>query len=137
MSYDLTGKLFRIFDTEQVKETFKKREFVIEQQDGQYPNFIKLELTQDRCGLIDGYSEGDDVTVSFDIRGRQWNDKFFTNLHAWRIQGGSGGGNDSGSNYQSNQGGNSTSGSSSPNSNSTPAQEPTFSGGATNDDLPF
>ncbi len=139
MSYDFTGKIFRMYDTEQIKDTFKKREFVIEQQDGQYPNYVKFELTQDRCGLIDNYSEGDEVTVSFDLSGRQWNDKFFTNLRAWRVQagGGSGGGNEGGGSYQSNQGGSSTSGSSSPNSNSSPAQEPTFSGGATNDDLPF
>ncbi len=140
MSYDFTGKIFRLFDTEQIKETFKKREFVIEQQDGQYPNFVKFELTQDRCGLIDDFSEGDEVTVSFDLSGRQWQDKFFTNLRAWRVQaasGGGDGGNGGGSSYNSNAGGNTTSGSSAPNSNSTPAETPTFSGGATNDDLPF
>ena len=92
MSYDFTGKLYRIFDTQQVKETFKKREFVVEQQDGQYPNYVKFELIQDRCALIDGYSEGDDITVSFDLRGREWNEKFFTNLHAWRLQSPDGGG---------------------------------------------
>ena len=91
MSFDFTGKLYRIFDTQQVKETFKKREFVIEDQSGQYPNFIKFELIQDRCGLLDGYNEGDEVTVSFDLRGREWNDKFFTNLHAWRLQSAGGG----------------------------------------------
>lgn len=85
MSYDLTGRLYRIFDTEQVKETFRKREFVIEKTDGQYPNFIKLEFTQDRCDELDKFQEGQDVTVSFDLRGREWNEKFFTNLSAWRI----------------------------------------------------
>lgn len=40
---------------------------------------------QDKCNLIDGYSEGDDVAVDFDLRGREWNGKYFTNLQAWRI----------------------------------------------------
>lgn len=87
MSYDFTGKLHRIFDEQQIKDTFRKREFVVEKTDGQYPNFIKFELIQDRCSLLDAYNEGDEVTVSFDLRGREWQDKYFTNLHAWRIQG--------------------------------------------------
>ncbi|MFK8056393.1 MAG: DUF3127 domain-containing protein [Saprospiraceae bacterium] len=91
MSYDFTGKLHRIFDEQQIKDTFRKREFVIEKTDGQYPNFIKFELIQDRCSLLDAYNEGDEVTVSFDLRGREWQDKYFTNLHAWRIQGATGG----------------------------------------------
>ena len=129
MSYDFTGKLYRIFDTQQVKETFKKREFVVEQQDGQYPNYIKFELIQDRCGLLDGFSEGDEITVSFDLRGREWNDKFFTNLHAWRLQ-------------SSNGGGGAPQGGGQPQSQPA-AQQPAapttgFSTeGATNDDLPF
>ena len=136
MSYDFTGKIFRLFDTEQIKETFKKREFVIEQQDGQYPNYVKFELTQDRCGLIDGFSEGDEVTVSFDLSGRQWNDKFFTNLRAWRVQAGDGGGGAPAQNqsYATNQGGNAPAAPAAANN----ASANTFSTeGATNDDLPF
>jgi len=65
---------------------YKRQEFVIVTQDGQYANYIKFQLTQDRCGLIDPYDEGHDIKVSFDLRGREWNEKFFTNLNAWRIQ---------------------------------------------------
>ena len=46
---------------------------------------IKFQLVQGRCDLIDSYSEGDQITVEFDLRGREWNDKYFTNLNAWRI----------------------------------------------------
>lgn len=131
MSYDFTGKLYRIFDTQQVKETFKKREFVVEQQDGQYPNYVKFELIQDRCGLIDGYSEGDDITVSFDLRGREWNEKFFTNLHAWRLQSPDGGGAPA-----PQQGGGQQPQSAAAQPATAPA--PGFSTeGASNDDLPF
>ena len=85
MSYDFTGTLHRVDPTQQVSDKFAKREFVVAQDDGKYPNYVKFELTQDRCDLLDAYREGDVVTVSFDVRGRQWQDKFFTNLHAWRI----------------------------------------------------
>ena len=42
-------------------------------------------MTQDRCSLIDNYNEGDVIKVTFDLRGREWNEKYFTNLNAWRI----------------------------------------------------
>lgn len=98
MSFQLEGKLHRVFDTEQKTESFQAREFVIETIDTQYPQVIKFQLTQDKCALIDNYSVGDQLTVHFDLRGREWNEKFFTNLNAWKIEqgggseGGSGGG---------------------------------------------
>ena len=131
MSYDFTGKLYRVFDTQQVKETFKKREFVVEDQSGQYPNFIKFELIQDRVGLLDGFNEGDEVTVSFDLRGREWNDKFFTNLHCWRLQAAGGG-------SASQQGGGQPQAASQPAAQPAAAPAAGFSTeGASNDDLPF
>lgn len=62
------------------------REFVIEVEDGSYPQFIKFQLVQDRCGLIDDYEEGHPIKVHFDLRGREWNGKYFTNLNAWRVE---------------------------------------------------
>jgi hypothetical protein len=36
--------------------------------------------------MLDGYQEGDRVKVSFDLRGREWNGKYLTNLNAWRME---------------------------------------------------
>ena len=80
----LEGKIVRIFDAQQVSASFKKREFVIETAD-EYPQLVKFELVQDKCSLIDKYQLNQDVTVHFNVRGREWNEKFFTNLNAWRI----------------------------------------------------
>jgi len=85
MAYKAEGKLHKVFDTEQKTASFQAREFVIEVQDGNYPQMVKFQLTQDKCSLIDDYAEGDQVVVDFDLRGREWNDKYFTNLNAWRI----------------------------------------------------
>lgn len=86
MSFDISGKLHKKFDTEQKSEKFKAREFVLEIQDGNYPQMIKFQLTQERCDVLDPYNEGDQLKVHFDLRGREWNEKFFTNLNAWRIE---------------------------------------------------
>jgi hypothetical protein len=85
MSYKATGKIAKIFDAEQKSASFQAREFVIEVSDGQYPQMVKFQLVQDKTGLVDDYAEGDDVDVEFDLRGREWNGKYFTNLQAWRI----------------------------------------------------
>ena len=46
---NIKGKLVEIFDTVQVTETFKKREFIIEDnKNPEYPEYIKVELIQDK-----------------------------------------------------------------------------------------
>jgi single-strand DNA-binding protein len=85
MSFELEGTLIKKFDTQQIKDTFKKREFVVE-TDEQYPQQIKVELTQDKCELLDDYNEGDKLKVHFNLRGREWNGKYFVNINGWRIE---------------------------------------------------
>lgn len=85
MGYKASGKIEKIFDTEQKSASFQAREFVIEVADGKYPQLVKFQLVQDKCELADDYAEGDVVTVDFDLRGREWNGKYFTNLQAWRM----------------------------------------------------
>jgi len=85
MTYELEGVLHKVFDTENKTATFQAREFVVK-TDGQYPQFIKFQLTQDRCDSIEGYTEGEMIKVYFDLRGREWNEKYFTNLNAWRVE---------------------------------------------------
>ena len=84
MSFEIEGKLHKKFDTENKTDTFQTREFVIETE-GTYPQFVKFQLTQDRCGIVENFNESDKVKVYFDLRGREWNEKYFTNLNAWKI----------------------------------------------------
>jgi len=85
MSFEVVGRLHKKFDTEKKTESFQAREFVIE-VDGQYPQFVKFQLVQDRCSVIDSHNEGDTIKVHFDLRGREWQGKYFTNLNAWRVE---------------------------------------------------
>lgn len=87
MSYEITGTLITRSETETKGESFRVRTFGIKVQDtSQYENFASFQLTQDRCSLIDNLNKGDEVKVYFDVRGRQWQDKIFTNLNAWRVE---------------------------------------------------
>lgn len=87
MTYEAIGKLYRKFATESKSPTFQAREFVIETNDNNYQQYIKFQLTQDKCALIDNLNEGEEIKVYFDLRGREWNEKFFTNLNAWKVEG--------------------------------------------------
>ncbi|MBK6947199.1 MAG: DUF3127 domain-containing protein [Haliscomenobacter sp.] len=85
MSFEVEGKLYKKFPAESKTESFQAREFVIEIESGNYPQFIKFQLVQDKCSLLDDYQEGEIIRVFFDLRGREWQGKFFTNLNAWRL----------------------------------------------------
>lgn len=85
------GKLKRVTEIQQITDTFKKREFVIE-TDEQYPQTIGFEIIQDKVNLIDGFNVGEIIEVFFNLRGREWQKdasspiRVFNSLHAWRIQ---------------------------------------------------
>lgn len=89
MSFEVQGKLYKIFDIQQVSGSFQKREFVLN-VDGQYPQLVAFQLVQDRCNAIDGFRVNDTVKVFFDLRGREWQSpqgefKYFNSLNAWKI----------------------------------------------------
>ena len=92
----ITGIIKLKKDEQSVSEKFKKREFVLTDNSTQYPQYISLQLTQDRCTLLDQVQVGENVVVHFNIRGREWTSpqgeiKYFNTLEAWKIDRMSGG----------------------------------------------
>ncbi len=94
MSFETTGKLIEISATTAINDKFKKREFVIELSETKngfdFKDFVKFQVTQDKCSLPDSYKVGDTVKVSFNLRGRKWEKdgvvSYFTNLEAWKME---------------------------------------------------
>ena len=94
MSFEITGKLVAKYDTVQRTETFKTREFVLEKTEdinGRIiSNYIKFQSVQDRTSMPDRFSIGDEVKVSFNIKGTKWmkdgKENYITNLDAWRME---------------------------------------------------
>ena len=85
-SYDLTGTVKLIMDQQTFDSGFTKREFVVTTPDDRYPQDIKFECVKDRCSLLDTISEGQRVKVTFDLRGNEYNGRYFVNLTAWRVE---------------------------------------------------
>lgn len=94
MSFELQGKLLEIYNTAEISATFKKREFVLERSESNvgriFTDTIKFQLIQDKCQLLDSFQIGDEVKVSFNIKGTKWEKEgrvnYFNNLDAWRIE---------------------------------------------------
>lgn len=88
--FKISGTVKLLNDTVQVSERFAKREFVI-QTGEMYPQTILFQSTQEKCALLDGVQIGEQVEVSFDLKGREWvnpqgETKYFNSLEAWRIE---------------------------------------------------
>ena len=85
MTFEIEGLLHKKFDIESKSSSFQTRDFVISTE-GTYPQMVKFQLTQDKCGIIDSVEENEKIKVSFDLRGREWQGKYFTNLNAWKVE---------------------------------------------------
>ncbi|MCG8340921.1 MAG: DUF3127 domain-containing protein [Cytophagales bacterium] len=88
----ITGKLLEVKDIQQISDTFKKREFIVEYAENpNYPEYLVFELIQERCNLIDPLKVGQEIEVNFNLRGRKWINpegvtKYFISLQAWRLE---------------------------------------------------
>jgi len=99
MAYELSGRIKLIQDPMTFDSGFTKREMVVVVEDGRYPQEIALEFVQDKIDLINELQPGQEVKVTFDIRGREYKGRYFNNLQGWRVdvldaagEGGSSGG---------------------------------------------
>ena len=91
--YEVAGKIKLINDTQTFPSGFTKREFVVTTAHDKFPQDLKFEIVKDKCSLLDQFEPDQEVQVSFDIRGNEFNGKYFVNLSCWKIQlAGAGGG---------------------------------------------
>lgn len=86
VAYELTGKIKLIQAEKTFDSGFRKREMVVTVEDGKYPQDINLEFVQDKAALLDDLQPGQEVTVAFDIRGREYNGRYYNNLQGWRVE---------------------------------------------------
>jgi type 1 fimbria pilin len=84
-SYEVSGKLKVKMGEQSFSSGFTKREFVLTTEE-QYPQDIKFELIKDKTSAIDKFKENDTIKVSFNLRGNEYNGKYFVNLQAWRVE---------------------------------------------------
>ncbi|HAN76538.1 MAG TPA: hypothetical protein DCQ31_01570 [Bacteroidales bacterium] len=91
MSLEIQGRLVKVMP--QVKGEGKnggwvKQDFVIETA-GDYPKKVCLTAWGDKVANLARVKPGDVVKVSFEPSSREYNERWFTELRAWKIDGSS------------------------------------------------
>ena len=86
MSYEITGTLKKVYDTQTFASGFTKREFVVTTEDDRYPQEVALACTRDDCAQLDNLQLGERLRVTFRIRGREYNGRHFVNLDAYKVE---------------------------------------------------
>jgi hypothetical protein len=94
MAFEISGKVIDISPVNQVSDKFKKREFVIEKKEtggaAVFIDYIKFQLVQDKCDLINESYLNEEIKIWFNLKGNKWERdgkiNYFTNLDAWKIE---------------------------------------------------
>ena len=94
MAFEITGRIIEVLPVNQVSDKFRKREFVIEKKEtggsAVFVDYIKFQLVQDKCDLINESFLNEEVKIWFNLRGNKWERdgrvNYFTNLDAWKIE---------------------------------------------------
>jgi hypothetical protein len=94
MAFEIFGKVVDVFPAIQVSDKFRKREFVIEKKEtgsgAVFVNYIKFQLVQDKCDLINESFIQEEVKIWFNLKGNKWERdgkvNYFTNLDVWKIE---------------------------------------------------
>lgn len=81
----ITGFIIKILPEQKISDSFTKRELIIETEE-KYPQKVKIEFVNSGINSLMDKKEGQEVKVSFNIRGREWNDKYFVSLNGWKIE---------------------------------------------------
>jgi hypothetical protein len=86
MPHELIGTVKVIFDEQTFASGFNKKEFVVTDGADKYPQDIKFEAVKDNVEKVNALNVGDQVKVTFDLRGNEYNSKYYVNLAAWKIE---------------------------------------------------
>ena len=126
---DFSGKIIAILPpksgvSKATGNEWKAQEYVIENHD-QYPKKMCFEVFGTEKIEQFNIQMGEEINVSFDIDSRQWNDRWFNSIRAWKVERVAAGA------YGADQ----TPGSSVP--PPPPSSIPAFNPGDEKDDLPF
>lgn len=84
---EIKGKVLKVTETEQISEKLSKRLLVVEYaENAQYPETISFEAINSKGTILDKLQPGQNVTVHFNLKGREYNGKYFNTLAVWKVE---------------------------------------------------
>ena len=87
---EIQGVIKLIGSTNKISDKFSKRDLRITTE-GDYPQTIEVQFVNDKCVVLDKFKVGEQVSVSINLRGREWTNpqgetKYFNSIQGWRIE---------------------------------------------------
>jgi hypothetical protein len=79
------GTIHLLGEAKQVSEKMNIREFVLSIGD-KYPQLVQFQAVNERVKFLDGAKVGQECEVKFDLRGREYNGRYYVSLNAWDIR---------------------------------------------------
>ena len=79
------GTIHHVGEAKQVSEKMNIREFVLSIGE-KYPQLVQFQAVNERVKFLDGAKPGQECEVKFDLRGREYNGKYYVSLNAWDIR---------------------------------------------------
>jgi hypothetical protein len=84
---EIEGKLLQLMPVQEIssqKGPLKKLEFVIEVE-SKFPRKVCFSMWNDKIDLFNA-KEGEKVKVSFDLESRLYNNRWYTEAKAWKVE---------------------------------------------------
>ena len=69
-----------------ISDKFSVREFVVTTPDEKYPQDILFQTINDKMAVLESLGVGQQVEVSYNVRGREFNGRYYNTLDAWKIE---------------------------------------------------
>ncbi|MCY7351418.1 MAG: DUF3127 domain-containing protein [Cytophagaceae bacterium] len=91
MAMELNGTLVQVQDeaggTSKAGNPWVKQEFIVETLDGQFTKKVCFTLFgADKVGELKKFTPGDQLKVSFNLESREYNNRWYTEARAWRLE---------------------------------------------------
>jgi hypothetical protein len=80
----ISGTVETCLPLETFPSGFSKRVLVIN-TGGKYPQLIPVEFVKDNAELLTGLRKNQEVTASVNLRGSQFNGKYYSNIQGWKL----------------------------------------------------
>lgn len=86
---EIEGKIQQILARQNgnsARGSWTKQDFILEYQDGSFPATVCFtSFGEEKVAELDRYQVGDSVKVSFNLRAREYNGRWYNDIRVWRI----------------------------------------------------
>lgn len=83
-TFEMDCVVVKIMDTETFPSGFSKRNIVVKTEE-RYPQDILVEFLKENAKMVEPLKEGTRIKLSFDLRGREYNGRYFVSVAGWKV----------------------------------------------------